>query len=136
MKTAIALLLCAFVCTAVAYPSEKQALEDEIAQAELFNGLRNAVKNLRGKIRSKFGAIRNRICGTNPAVSPVPGSDSPAPASEMSDDDDAHIEALAEVLLQSMEDDAEMQKWWSTALGIGKAALPYVKTGLSLFGKK
>ncbi len=132
MNIAIGFVLCALVCTALAYPSEKQALGagDGIAQAELFNGLRNAVRSIPGKLRR---AIRNRICGRAPTRRFFPVS---AAAIKSDDDgDDAHIEALAEVLLQSMQDDVDMQSWWTKALEIGTKALPLITTGLSLAGK-
>ncbi len=58
-------------------------------------------------------------------------------------DEDAQIEAFAEAMLQSLQDQAEMEGWLDTLKDWGanampyiKKSLPYVKTGLSLIGKK
>ncbi len=105
MKIAISCLLCALVCTAIAYPAEKQTLEEEVAQAELFNRLRSAFKNIRTKIGRKFGALKNRLCGITPAASESQNSLEPAFAME-----DAQIEAFAEAILQSLQNGAEMEE--------------------------
>ncbi len=143
MKIAIACLLCALVCTAIAYPAEKQTLEEEIAQAELFNRLRSAFKNVRTKIGGKFGALKNRLCGITPAASESKPSLEPAFAMDEDDYEDAQIEAFAEAMLQSLQDQAEMEGWldnlkdWgANAMPYITKSLPYVKTGLSLIGKK
>ncbi len=143
MKIAIACLLCALVCTAVAYPAKKQTLEEEVAQAELFNRLRSAFKNFRTKIGGKFGALKNRLCGVAPASPEPKTSLESAFAMDEDDDEGAQIEAFAEAMLLSLQDQAEMENWFDTLKDWGvnampyiKKSLPYVKTGLNLLGKK
>ena len=147
MKITIVLLLITLglVCSAYAAPTD--------AEAQLFGfGL---LKKLGSKLKEK---LKNRICGSSPVQTPAILQDededladiesimqSLAEAQDGNDEDDADDgdDAQIEALLQSYEEQAQIENFWrrlgdvvKKSLPYVRKSLPYVKTGLDLIGKK